>query len=82
MDYKKLFEDIDILSESKVEDEIKKLIKGDGKFLKFKKLAKKSADNVPDFLEYVYSTYRKDIDKLSTKYDIDYNDLGQLFISM
>lgn len=82
MDFKKVFRDIDILAENKATADIKKMIKGDGQFLKMKKLAKKSADNVPDFLDYVYNQYQKQINVLSTKYKIDFDELAQIFIGM
>ena len=82
MDFKKIFNKIDILSENKAKADIKQMIKGDGTFLKMKKLAKKSADNVPDFLDYVYNTYQKQINALSTKYKIDFDELAQIFIGM
>jgi len=82
MDFKKVFRDIDVLAETKAKADIKKIIKGDGKFLKMKKLAKKSADAVPDFLTYVYTIYHKQINALSTKYGIDYDALAQLFMTL
>jgi len=82
MDFKKTFQSIDILVENKAKIEIKKMIKGDGQFLKMKKLAKKSADNVPDFLDYVYTMYQDQIHALSKKYKMDFDELAQLFISM
>lgn len=81
MDFKSIFEKIDTGVEDKVKNEIKKLVNGDGTFLKLKKLAKKSADNVPDFLDYVYKKYSKKIDAMAKRHGLKFDDMAQLFIS-
>ena len=82
MDFKEVFEKIEAGNEDKVKGEIKKLVKGDGTFLKLKTLAKKSADNVPDFLDYVYKTYAKKIDAMSKRFKMKYDEMAQLFIAV
>lgn len=82
IDFRQLFEQIDTDSKNKAIDQIKKIIKGDGTFLKLKKLARKNVDEVPNFLEYVYKKYKTQINNLSKKYNIDYDEIAELFISM
>jgi len=82
MDFISIFEKIDTAARDKVEREIKIMVKNDKTFLKLKKKAKKSSDEVPDFLDYVYNVYMKKIDKLSSQYNIDYDEIAQMFIGM
>jgi hypothetical protein len=79
--FKELFEKADPTKRDKAKKEIMALVKGNKRFEKMKKAAKKSSDNVPDFLDYVYTVYQKDIDKLSAKYGIEYDELAQMFIA-
>lgn len=62
--------------------EIKNLLKGDKEALKMKKDAIKSKDNVPDYLDYIYFKYEKDIEKLSKKYKADYDDIAKAFLEV
>lgn len=91
MDLKNLFNEIQIPvsieeATNKEKIEIKKIIKdffkNDTTYMKLKKKAVKSSDAVPDFIDYIYNSFGKEIDKMSNKYNIDYNELAQLAISM
>lgn len=62
--------------------EIKSLIKGDKKAADMKKLAVKNKDNVPDYLDYLYVVYEKDIEKLSKQYKIDYDKIARVFLEV
>ena len=82
MDFKEIFLEINTNQKKEIEDQIKKAFAGDTKYMQLKKKAKKNSDSVPDFLDYVYSVYEKEIDKISKKYKIDYDEIAQLFIAM
>lgn len=82
INFKEIFERINLDNKNKVKSEIKSIVKGDGGFLKLKKKAKKSSDNVPDFLDYVYKKFSKDIEILSKKYDLKFDEIADIFISM
>ena len=80
MDFQKLFEKISLKSKKDLIKEIDSIIRDDKKFLKLKSLAIKSSDNVPDFLEYVYFAYEKEIERFSKEYKIDYDELADIFL--
>ena len=74
--FKELFEEKQILEEN-VQSFLKKQFKGDTEFKKLKKAAKKSSDNVPDFLDYVYNSLGEyGIEKLSKKYKLDMDEIA------
>ena len=81
MDFAKIFEQIDTTADAKAEDDVKALVKGDGTFLKLKKLAKKSADNVPEVIDYVYKKYNEDIEALAKKHRLKYEEVANMFIA-
>lgn len=82
MSFKALFEAADPTKKDAAKKEIAALVSGNKRFMKMKRAAKKSSDAVPDFLDYVYTIHQKEIDKLSKKYKIDYDELAQMFIAM
>jgi hypothetical protein len=65
---------------SKIQMEIQGLFSRDKKYQQMKAKAKKSSDNVPDFLDYVYNKYEGKIEDLSNKYGLDFDEIAQEFL--
>ena len=78
--YKEIFENIKIdtgLVEDSLKSFMKKEFKGDKEYINLKKAANKNTDNVPDFLDYIYSTLGDVVmDDLSKKYKMDANKIA------
>jgi len=81
MNFKEMFLEINTNQENEILSQIREFFVGDTQYMKLKKKAKQSKDNVPDFLDYVYTVYEKQIDKISSKYKIDYDQIAQLFLA-
>ena len=65
---------------SKIQMEIQGLFSRDKKYQQLKSKAKKSSDNVPDFLDYVYHKYEGKIEDLSNKYNMDFDEIAAEFL--
>lgn len=65
-----------------IKKEIKDLLKGDKTASNLKRLAIKNKENVPDYLDHIYNSYEKQIEKMSKKYKIDYDKIAKAFIEV
>ena len=65
-----------------LKDDIEELMKNDKKGYKLKKLAIKNSENVNDYLKYIYKTYEKKIDEYVKIYDVYFDDIVQVFLSV
>jgi len=66
----------------KLKNELRSLIKGDKQAEKLKKDAIKNRDKVNDYLDHIYFMYEKDLEKISKKYKIDYDDIANTFVEL
>lgn len=82
MDLNKFFIEAVVDKEREIKKEIKKLFKGDSEYDTLKANAKKKSSDVPTFLDYVYSKYDDQIEKLSKKYKIGYEEVAGFFIEV
>jgi len=73
----KLFEASD-----KIKSELKNLIKNDNRAIELKKLAIKNKDNVHEYLDHLYFMYEKDIERISKKYNIDFDKIANTFMEI
>lgn len=62
--------------------DIEKLLKGDKKAVELKKLAIRNRENVHDYLDHIYYSYDKEIEKLSKKHRVDYDKIAQTFLEV
>jgi len=69
-------------SSDKLKKELKNLIDGDKQAEKLKKDAVKNKDKVNDYLDHIYFMYEKDLEKISKKHKIDYDDIASAFVEL
>jgi len=80
MDFTKMLLEINANQEKEIIAQIKKFFSGDIKYKELKKKAVKNSDNVPDFIEYVYNQYEKQIDAIAKKYKMKDEEIAKLFL--
>ncbi len=74
MDHTKMLNLILIESDQALKD-VLNLIKKDKKAIKLK-------DQNLEFYDYIYSTYEKKLEKILTKYKLDYDDLAEILMNI
>ena len=80
MNFKEMFLEINSSQEKEILAQIKKFFANDIKYKELKRKAVKNSDNVPDFIDYVYHQYEDQIDQISKKYKMKYDEIANLFL--